>query len=184
METWSLTIPDLIHFVKKEKSLALPEFQRNWEWDADDVAEMLRTVIANWPSGSILVMAVQSDDLKFELRSLRDAPGLDMDKVKYAVLDGQQRLTSVYRACTGVAGETYYVDMARVAEIGGFDDDCLSYKKNEDFEAAHGNRLERANAGIVTVEELYSESAFDDWRHELAEPQAEEMNELFGSGSV
>ena len=93
-----LTIPDVIHYARVERSLALPEFQRRYEWDSDDVAEMLRTVIASWPSGSILLMGVRGGDMKFELRpALTGAPDLDKSKVRYAILDGQQRLTSVFR---------------------------------------------------------------------------------------
>jgi hypothetical protein len=100
-------------------------------------------------------------------------------KVRYAVLDGQQRLTSVYQTCTGAAEETYYVDMARVESINQFDDECLSYKKRDEFEAEFGTRNDRAKRGIVRVDELYSESGFRDWCQELGTTRAERMDELF-----
>jgi uncharacterized protein with ParB-like and HNH nuclease domain len=123
LEYTEITAQDLIRFVQRERSIALPEFQRPFVWDENDVAEMLRTVISDWPSGNILLIGSQDLIGRFALTQLRGGPKIENSaKVKMLVLDGQQRLTSVFQAITNNVqiGEppgkdlVYFVDMERV----------------------------------------------------------------------
>jgi uncharacterized protein with ParB-like and HNH nuclease domain len=73
--------------------LALPEFQRNWVWDLDDVQALLVSVIQDFPAGSLMTYDYHGNS--FKVREFTGAPEPSEDSVKYLVLDGQQRLISV-----------------------------------------------------------------------------------------
>jgi hypothetical protein len=76
--------------------LALPEFQRNWVWEPDDVQALLVSVIQDFPAGSLMTYDYPGDS--FQTRGFAGASALGQNPVKYLVLDGQQRLTSLYQA--------------------------------------------------------------------------------------
>jgi hypothetical protein len=76
--------------------LALPEFQRNWVWEPDDVQALLVSIIQGFPAGSLMTYDYPSDS--FQTREFAGASALGQNLVKYLVLDGQQRLTSLYQA--------------------------------------------------------------------------------------
>jgi hypothetical protein len=81
-------------FLAHEGRVVVPRFQRDYEWKPDFATSLLASIARNWPSGQLLLM---SGDRGFPSRTLR---GVDEDvgAVTYSVLDGQQRLTALYRA--------------------------------------------------------------------------------------
>ncbi|MFE6509173.1 DUF262 domain-containing protein [Nocardioides sp. NPDC057767] len=77
--------------------LVLPEFQRDFDWGEDRVAQLLATVARRWPAGSLLLQEF-TDEAFFELREFDGGPPVVKERVVYTVLDGQQRLTALYHA--------------------------------------------------------------------------------------
>jgi len=156
-----ITVQDLVHSVRKERSLALPEFQRPYVWDEEDVAELLRTVISDWPSGTILLLSGQDLINLFSVEAIKGGPAIeDKAEVRSLVLDGQQRLTSLYQAITDSHEKvTFYVDMGRLHQQDQFDDDCLKWLPKDQFP----NEVEAAERLIAPIHVLYGESAFDNW---------------------
>ena len=78
------------------KKVALPEFQRNWVWKPDDVQALLVSIIQDYPAGSLMTYNYPGDS--FQVRGFAGAPTPIQDTVEYLILDGQQRLTSLYQA--------------------------------------------------------------------------------------
>lgn len=76
--------------------LALPEFQRNWVWDPNNAQALLVSVIQDFPAGSLMTYNYPGDS--FEVREFAGAPKPSRDFVERLVLDGQQRLTSLYQS--------------------------------------------------------------------------------------
>src|SRR3712207_6146460 len=81
----------------EEGRLALPDFQRRFEWGVADVRSFVATVLAGLPSGSILV--ADNSLIRVETRPLEGAPEslhtpVDVD----VLLDGQQRLTALWQS--------------------------------------------------------------------------------------
>jgi uncharacterized protein with ParB-like and HNH nuclease domain len=76
--------------------IALPEFQRKWKWEPERVRDLLISVAYQYPAGSLLTMPVTNN--KFALRPFDGAGDLLKDSPNLMVLDGQQRLTSLYQA--------------------------------------------------------------------------------------
>jgi hypothetical protein len=179
LEYTEITTQDLIRFALKERSIALPEFQRPFEWDENDVADMMRTVINDWPAGTVLLLG-QSDLIsKLEVSELRGAPPIGPGEkagVRMLVLDGQQRLTSLFQTLTDNAEKfIYYVDMKSVHERDRFEDDCLSWVKREDYP----DEQEAANSLWAALHVLYSEKRFEDWLDRVDPKLRDRMEALF-----
>lgn len=103
--------------------IRLPRFQRFEAWDRGRISSLLQVVIHNLPLGITLILEV-GDDEKFISRFLETAPEVS-GRVHEHLLDGQQRLTALWRAFhNNYESETYYVYLKE------FD----KYDKDEDRE--------------------------------------------------
>ena len=88
--------------------IALPSFQRSYVWKSrESIEDYLLAVIQNRPTGVFLVLKTNGSP-QFESRTLR---GIDADVANASelLLDGQQRLTSLWHVLNGETGNvTYY----------------------------------------------------------------------------
>jgi uncharacterized protein with ParB-like and HNH nuclease domain len=90
------------------KEMALPDFQRDFVWDPYATDELIESIISNFPAGSLLRIK-NGFQLLFQPREIEGAPRLDKGaKPSYLVLDGQQRLTSLYQAFYGRRPQIFY----------------------------------------------------------------------------
>ena len=76
-------------------NMQLPEFQRSWIWEDHRIRDLLRSVAQGYPIGAVMRLDA-GGELNFKSRPIEGAPGGD-DPVSF-VLDGQQRLTSLYQS--------------------------------------------------------------------------------------
>lgn len=107
----------------KRGEIKLPRFQRFEAWDRQRICSLIETVIHNLPLGITLILEVGEQE-KFISRFLETAPEHD-GRVYEHLLDGQQRLTALWRAFyNNYEWETYFV------YIKQFDD----YEKDEERE--------------------------------------------------
>lgn len=90
------------------REIALPDFQRDFVWDATRTEELIQSIISEFPVGTLLLWK-QGDGETFASRSFEGAPELGDKKPAELVLDGQQRLTALYQALTGVGDERFYL---------------------------------------------------------------------------
>ncbi|MGX5187418.1 GmrSD restriction endonuclease domain-containing protein [Streptomyces avermitilis] len=78
-------------------ALQLPDFQRNWKWDDDRIRAIIATVTLDYPLG--VVMTLQTGGAtRFRSRTLTGARPEGDPKADLLLLDGQQRLTSLFQA--------------------------------------------------------------------------------------
>jgi hypothetical protein len=80
----------------RSRQITLPRFQRFVAWSHNEVSGLLTPVIRGLPSGSTLILEV-GDEEKFKSRTMVDAPESG-EKVTEQLLDGQQRLTALWRS--------------------------------------------------------------------------------------
>lgn len=80
----------------RSRQLTLPRFQRFVAWGHSQISELLTTVLRGLPSGAALILQV-GDDEKFKSRTMVDAP-TSGERVIEQLLDGQQRLTALWRS--------------------------------------------------------------------------------------
>jgi len=79
----------------------LPDFQRNFVWTRQDVEELLKSLLENMFVGTFLIQDVNPDNLPFKTIPIEGAKDINkefMEKPNILVLDGQQRLTSMFYA--------------------------------------------------------------------------------------
>ncbi|WP_405915414.1 DUF262 domain-containing protein [Streptomyces sp. NBC_00728] len=78
-------------------ALQLPDFQRNWKWDDDRIRAIIATVTLDYPLG--VVMTLQTGGTtRFRSRTLTGARPDGDPSADLLLLDGQQRLTSLFQA--------------------------------------------------------------------------------------
>jgi len=70
--------------------MALPEFQRGYVWNRDQVRDLMQSLYRRYPVGSLLVWDTRTESLNIRGDG-PEAPG-----VVELILDGQQRITSLY----------------------------------------------------------------------------------------
>ncbi len=77
--------------------IQLPEFQRDWTWDDDRIRGILASLSQGYPMGAIMRLQYGNPDIKFRYRTL-EGVGRTTGIPEFLILDGQQRLTSMYQA--------------------------------------------------------------------------------------
>ena len=97
----------------RSRQITLPRFQRFVVWGHSEVSGLLTTVLRGLPSGATLILQV-GDEEKFISRTMVDAPKSG-GKVTEQLLDGQQRLTALWRSLHDTYPDRTY--------LVGFEDD-------------------------------------------------------------
>jgi hypothetical protein len=78
--------------------LQLPDFQRGWVWDDNHIASLLASISLSYPIGAVMTLQTGNPDVRFRPRPIE---GVALDGVvepEVLMLDGQQRMTSLYLA--------------------------------------------------------------------------------------
>jgi hypothetical protein len=100
-EPISRTFTGLIADIEKGQ-IKIPQFQREFVWDIKKSAKLMDSIVKGYPIGTFIFWKT-----KERLRSVRDLGGFDLpepiegDFIDY-VLDGQQRLTSLFATLKGL----------------------------------------------------------------------------------
>ncbi len=79
-----------------EGKLQLPDFQRGWVWDQDRIIDLLASISEGFPVGALMTLDA-SGEVAFAVRSVEGAPPASKPLEAY-LLDGQQRMTSLYQS--------------------------------------------------------------------------------------
>ena len=114
----------MIHEIERG-SVKVPQFQRDFVWSKEKSAQLVDSLLRGFPIGTFILW--KTDE---QLRSIRNLGGAELpstpkgDSVHY-VLDGQQRLTTLFAALNGLqierSGRTenfnqLYIDLAASAD--------------------------------------------------------------------
>ena len=74
----------------------LPDFQRGWVWDDNRIKALIASISNSYPVGALMFLEYGGDTVRFKYRPFTGASA-DV-KPDVLVLDGQQRLTSIFSA--------------------------------------------------------------------------------------
>jgi hypothetical protein len=88
---------DLLRGIQQGK-IQLPDFQRDFVWNAERISRLLCSVSLAYPIGAFTTFQLNNSQLRFKPRSLQ---GIEIElgtSPTLLILDGQQRLTSLYQA--------------------------------------------------------------------------------------
>ena len=75
----------------------LPDFQRGWVWDDERIRSLIASITSSYPVGAVMFLEYGGSDIRFKSRTFTNVQE-DGKLPEMLVLDGQQRLTSVYCA--------------------------------------------------------------------------------------
>lgn len=81
-----------------EGEVQLPDFQRGWIWDDEHIRSLLASVSLSYPIGAAMAMVTGNTDVRFKPRLFEGVNASTAEYPEWLVLDGQQRLTSLYQA--------------------------------------------------------------------------------------
>jgi hypothetical protein len=74
----------------ENKELVLPEFQREFTWSKDQIKTLVDSMLKEYPTGALLFWKTKN------VPALKNMPDFAPDHRVLILLDGQQRLTSLY----------------------------------------------------------------------------------------
>ncbi len=127
---------DLLQSIKQAKT-QLPDFQRGWVWDDDHIRSLLASVSLSFPIGAVMMLQTGNPDVRFKPRLVEGLTLTDPPEPERLVLDGQQRLTSLFLALlSGTPVDTrdrrakpikrwYYLDIAQALSPNGDREDAI-----------------------------------------------------------
>ena len=97
MKTNDRPLTDLMKAVDTG-SAQLPDFQRGWVWDDGRIKSLILSIIHNFPVGAAMFLEYGNESIHFKHKPIEGSgadPYIEPDEL---ILDGQQRLTSLYNA--------------------------------------------------------------------------------------
>lgn len=133
MKTNDRPLTDLMNAVDSGAA-QLPDFQRGWVWDDGRIRALILSVIHNFPVGAAMFLEYGNESIHFKHKPIEGSganPAIEPDEL---ILDGQQRLTSLYNALysknpvhtkTDKGKEIdryYYLDIEKALDPGADDD--------------------------------------------------------------
>ena len=88
---------DLLRGIQQGK-VQLPDFQRDFVWNAQRISRLLCSISLAYPIGAITTFQLSHSQLRFKPRLLAGISAEPAIAPSLLILDGQQRLTSLYQA--------------------------------------------------------------------------------------
>src|SRR6266566_1585616 len=120
----------------RTRQMTLPRFQRFEAWGQASITQIFNTILQGLPVGAVLVLEVGSEE-PFISRALKGAP-ITGERVSEQLLDGQQRLTALWRGLNNNYEErTYFLFMSPDEETGMpyYVQSIARWRKERDTEA-------------------------------------------------
>ncbi|MBF0419610.1 MAG: DUF262 domain-containing protein [Magnetococcales bacterium] len=154
-------LKDILQWADKGR-LQLPDFQRDYVWGDEDLRSLIASVAKGYPVGALLTLET-GGDVNFKPRVLEGVVLRDEVVPEQLLLDGQQRITSLYQALFSdhsVRTRTpkgmhvdryYYLDIKKALESGADIGDAII--------SVPGDKVIRTNFGRDVERDLSTREA-------------------------
>lgn len=130
MDSFDSTKKGLFEVLKdvEKGKIQLPDFQRGWVWDDFRIKGLLASVAKSFPIGAIMLLETGNDSVRFKSKPIESVQLPVNVKPEMLILDGQQRLTSLYQTIFsnkavvtrnsrgGAIKRWYYIDMVKAMD--------------------------------------------------------------------
>lgn len=154
------------------RSTALPDFQRDFVWEPGATQELIVSIANNYPAGSIL--RVRDAKRVFAAREIEGAPPLNGTPHTYLVLDGQQRLTSLYQAFYGVGEHRYFLNLGKLRDGADFDEAIFHVRASTRWATAREDFGAQARELLLPLSVLKGGAGgFGQWSRKVARQLAD-----------
>ena len=157
----------------------LPDFQRDFVWPTAATQNLLVSVVANFPAGSLL--RARDRARAFSTRRIEGAPSSNHLHT-FLLLDGQQRLTSLYQALYGLGGYQFFIDLKMAIQNPSLDDQgtIFSERTNSRWVTDRINNLAlQAEEMILPLSVLYKPEGFSHWSRTIRDYLPEDQKRTF-----
>lgn len=149
------------------RTTVLPDFQRDFVWEPGATQELIVSIANNYPAGSIL--RVRDRQNLFACREFEGAPKLNGQKHTFLVLDGQQRLTSLYQAFYGVGEHRYFLDLQKLLNGADFEEAIFHVRANTRWARERSDFAKQAAELLLPLSVLEGGSGrFGQWSRKVA----------------
>lgn len=81
----------------EEGKAQLPDFQRSWVWDDTKICKLIESITSGFPMGAAMFLANGGEHIRFKYRMFEGVESDNNVTPEWLVLDGQQRLTTLYQ---------------------------------------------------------------------------------------
>ena len=95
MQTNDRLITELMTAINNGR-IQLPDFQRGWVWEDGRIKALIASIINNYPVGAAMFLEYGNENVRFKYRTIEGAEQAGDTVPAELILDGQQRLTSIY----------------------------------------------------------------------------------------
>lgn len=169
MKTNDRPLTDLMNAVDNGAA-QLPDFQRGWVWDDGRIKALILSVIHNFPVGAAMFLEYGNDSIHFKHKPIEGSaanPSIEPDEL---ILDGQQRLTSLYNALFSknpVHTKTekgkeidryYYINIEKALDPTADDEDVIvSIPATKQIVSDFGRKIEK---DLSTKQDEFREKLF------------------------
>ena len=155
-KTNPISLKELLDNVGNGK-MQLPDFQRGWVWDDDRIRSLLASISRGFPVGAIMTLEA-GGEIRLKTRMIEGAEEQPSSQAEAFLLDGQQRLTSLYQSLRHEGPvdtrdnrgrrirRWYYIDM-----LAALDPDV---DREDAIVSVPETRIETTNFGRETVRDL------------------------------
>lgn len=82
----------------KEGRTQLPDFQRPWVWNDEQIRSILASISLSYPIGVVMMLQTGNPDVRFQARPIEAITLSNSIEPERLILDGQQRITSLVQA--------------------------------------------------------------------------------------
>ena len=156
---------DLLGYIERSEA-ALPDFQRDFVWDPSETQELIVSIASNYPAGSLL--RIKNVRNLFACREFAGAEPLKKETPNYLILDGQQRLTSLFQAFHGVGDSRYFLNIRKLADGQDFEDCIFHIRASQKRAIRLLDPKVQASEWIMPLSVLKKgEGGFQKWRRIL-----------------
>lgn len=157
METFDSTKRNLFEVLMDVHTgkIQLPDFQRGWVWDDNRIKGILASVAKSFPIGALMLLETGNEKVRFKTKPVEGVKHGNEVKPDLLILDGQQRLTSLYQAIITKEIVTtrnernyeikrwYYIDMKKaIDENYDLEEAIISLNEKKQITEDFGRRIE------------------------------------------
>ena len=189
MESFDSTKRSLFEILKDVHNgkIQLPDFQRGWVWDDNRIKGILASVAKSFPIGAIMLLETGNEDVRFKTKPVEGVKLENEVKPELLILDGQQRITSLYQTIINNEIVTtrneknyeikrwYYIDMVKALDDNyDLEEAIISLNETKQIREDFGRRivLDLSEKEYEYKNLMYPVSMIDDystWRSEFNE---------------